>query len=112
MSNSDAKSPAELRAERFAALRGEWDRLHSRASLEQLQDGIEDTAGKVDALPHQIAEYRSRGYRYGGDWEARAETMGESWPERRREARRILRQKARGMGDLAEEIEELCGYCL
>jgi predicted nucleic acid-binding Zn-ribbon protein len=110
MSTSDAKSPAELRAERFDSLRSRWDGLRSRATLAHLHDGIEDTAGKIEGLPHQIAKLRKRGYRYSRAWEAQAETLRESWPERRREARRILREQARDMDDLAKDIEELCDH--
>ena len=72
MATPDTKSPAELRAERFESLRSEWTGLSSRANLAHLHDTIEDTAGKLDALPTQIAELRSRGYRYSRNWEAQA----------------------------------------
>ena len=110
MGNADRKSPEELRAERFDSLRSEWNRLSSRATLAQLHDGLEDTAGKIEALPHQIAELRGRGYRYSRDWEAQAATLSDGWPQRRREAQRLLREQARGLEELAKEIERLCGF--
>jgi hypothetical protein len=109
MSNTDTKSPAELRAERFDDLRTTWDGLRGRTSLAHLHDGLEDTAGKIEGLPHQIAELRSRGYRYGRDWEARTETLKDGWPARRSEARRILREQARSLKGPVQEIDELCG---
>lgn len=108
MTDTETKSPAQLRAERFDRLRSEWDRLRPRADLAQLHDTIEDTAGKIEALPHQIADLRKRGYRYSRDWEARAETLKEGWRKRNTEARRILREQASGMEDLVKDIEQLC----
>jgi hypothetical protein len=108
MGNSDTKSPAELRAERFDDLRSQWNQLSSRTTLGHLHDDIEDTAGKLEALPHQIAELRKRGYRYSRNWEAQAETLSEGWPKRSREARRILQEQAQGMEGLVQEIKELC----
>jgi hypothetical protein len=107
---SESKSPAELRAERLDRLRSDWDDLRSRVSLDHLFDGIEDTASKIESLPHQIADYRKRGYRFHNNWEAEVETLEEGWPQRRRDARRMVRVRARDVKPLAKDIEELLGH--
>ncbi len=109
MSNADQKSPAEKRAERFEELCSEWDRLSSRVTLGHLRDEIEDVTGQIEALPHRIDELAGRGYHYSQDWEARAETLSEGWPERRREALDVLRDEVPRLDDLGQEIERLCG---
>jgi hypothetical protein len=108
MGNTDPKSPEELRAERFDRLRSRWNGLRGRAKLAHLHDGLEDTTAKIEALPHQIAGLRSRGYRYSRTWEAQAATLSDGWPQRRREAQRLLREQASGLEGLAGEIERLC----
>ena len=108
MGNSDQKSPAQQRAERFDSLRSQWNQLSGRITLGHLRDAIEDTTGQVEALPHRIADLASRGYRYSQGWEARAATLREGWPARRREALNIVQTQARSLGALGQEIERLC----
>lgn len=110
MGTSDQKSPAELRAERFESLRAQWSRLSSRVTLGHLHDEIEDTTGKLEALPRQIAELRNRGYRFSRGWEPSATALNEGWPQRRQQASRILRERASALGDLGQEVEELCSH--
>ncbi|MGD8627391.1 MAG: hypothetical protein PVJ34_22855, partial [Anaerolineae bacterium] len=110
MGDSDVKSPAELRAERFDDLRSEWNDLSSRTSLKHLHDEIEDVSGKIEKLATQVSEFRGRGYRYRRAWEEQAQALGEGWPARRRQALRLLREQADDMEDLVQEIEELCDH--
>ena len=105
---SEDKSPAELRAERFDDLRDRWSDLRGRIDLTHLHDEIEDTAGRVEALSDRLADLRRRGYRYRRDWEEEVERLAAGWPERRREALRLLREQAREMDGLGREIESLC----
>ena len=112
MTNSETKSPAELRAERFDDLRSEWASLSGKISLGYLDDEIEDRAGQMDALPLRIADLRKRGYRYNGDWEARVASMSEGWPERRRRATRLQAERARSLKAPAAEIDELCDHSM
>jgi len=112
MTGEETKSPAQLRAERFETLRSRWAGLSGRTTLAYLNDEIEDTAGKVEALPHRIAELRKRGHCYSSSWEARAQTLAGSWPERRRDAIRILREQARSLEGLGKEIQELCDHSM
>lgn len=109
MGNEEHKSPEEERADRFESLRSRWTQYSSRVTLGHLRDKIEDTEGQIEALPGQIEELRRRGYRYSRDWEGRAETVKKGWPKRNREARRLLRERANSMKDLAKVIEDLCG---
>lgn len=109
MTDTQQKSPAELRAERFDRLRSEWDRVRDRVSLAHLNDELEDTGSKITGLPHQVAELRKRGYRYSGDWEARAETLSDGWPGRRREAQRLIREQAQDLEGLTKEVEYFFG---
>lgn len=108
MGNTDQKSPAELRAERFDSLRSQWNQLSGRVTLGHLRDTIEDTAGQIEALPHRIAELASRGYHYSQGWEARAEALGKAWPTRRREALNTLQQQAGTLAPLGQEVQRLC----
>jgi len=108
MAESESKSPAEERADRFKKLRSRWNRLAGKASLGYLNDELEDQAGKIEGLSDTIADYRKRGYIYGRGWETRAKKIRARWPDRRREARRIVRQRARDIEELAEDIDKLC----
>jgi hypothetical protein len=108
MSSSEAKTPVELRAERFDSLRDQWNAMRSRASLAQLHDEIEDTASEIDALPLRIVELRNRGYIYSRSWEEQSATLKKGWPRRRHEAQIILKNQARETKDLATEIDDLC----
>ena len=110
MAESESKSPAEERADRFNSLRSRWNSLSGRASLGHLNDGLEDLAGKIEGLSDTIAEYRKRGYVYGRGWEARAKTIGKRWPDRQREARKVLRKRARDLEALAKDIDALCEH--
>ena len=112
MTNSETKSPAELRADRLSALRSEWTGLSGKITLGYLGDEIEDRAGQIEALPLRVAELRKRGYRYHGDWEARVEAMSEGWPERRRRAIRLQSERARSLQVPAKEIAELCDHSM
>jgi hypothetical protein len=109
MGTADQKSPAELRAERFTALRTQWNQLSGRLTLGSLRDEIEDTTGKIEALPQRIATLGGRGYRYGQDWPARAAALSEGWQKRRREALSLLESQARSLGDQGREVARLCG---
>lgn len=109
MSNTEDKSPAELRVERFNSLRSEWDRVHTRVSLAHLNDAIEDTGSKITGLPQQIADLRGRSYLYSRGWEEQVGTLSGGWPERRRQAQRLIREQAPGLQNLAKEVEYFFG---
>jgi hypothetical protein len=107
MSTSETKSPAEERAERLASLRAQWNNLAGRATLGYLLDEIEDVQGELDALPGQVQEYRHRGYCFSRDWEARAQTLKDTWPVRSRDARRLQRQQVHHLKAQVATIERL-----
>jgi predicted nuclease with TOPRIM domain len=102
------KSPSELRAERFESLRSQWESLSDSVSLSYPRSEIRAMDRNLRALPDKIAEFRRRGYVYQGEWESIAEELLEKWPDREREAERILRNRVRDFDDLAEDIEKLC----
>jgi len=108
MGNADQKSPAQLRAERFASLRSQWNQLSGRLTLGHLRTEIETTAGEVEALPQRITQLVSRGYRYSHDWQTRAAALNEGWPKRRREALNLLQNQARDLGNQGRESARLC----
>lgn len=108
MAESGAKSPAEERADRFNSLRSRWNSLLSKVSLGYLSDELEDQTGTIEGLADTITRYRKRGYIYSRGWEAQAETLGKRWPERQRDAKRLIRSRSRGMKELGEEIDALC----
>lgn len=110
MANSETKSPAEERAERLEGFRSEWKDLSGRVSLAHLYDELEDVQGQIEGLARQIEGYRQRGYVYSGDWEGRAATARQRWPQRSLEARRILQQQARRLEGVAKDVEELCSH--
>ena len=108
MGTADQKSPAEQRAERLATLRTRWNQLSGRITLGHLRDEIEDTTGKIETLPQQIATLTGRGYRYGRDWPERAAALNQGWQKRRREALSLLATQAHSLGNLGREVAALC----
>lgn len=102
---SETKSPAEIRAERMASMRSQWNTLSTRATLGQVQDAIEDVGGRIENMPHRIEAIRKRGYIYGRGWTAQADTLRRSWPARRLEARRILDERKAELRELSKEID-------
>ncbi|MBN1660424.1 MAG: hypothetical protein JXA93_18640 [Anaerolineae bacterium] len=107
MSNVEQKSPAQLREERATSLRQKWSQLSAQITLGHLRDEIEDQAGQIEALPARLAEFASRGYRYGHALEAEVEALGKAWPARRREALATLNTKTRTLAPLGKEVEKL-----
>ena len=112
MTNSETKSPAELRADRFEDLRSKWAELSGKITLGYLGDEIEDRAGQIEALPLQVAELRKRGYHFNGDWEARVESLSKGWPGRRQRALRNLNEQVRNLKPPAKEIQDLCDHSM
>jgi len=108
MADETQKSPAELRAERFERLRSDWSDLSDHATLGDLYDRIESLRNAIEDLPDRISNFRTRGYVYGNEWEAKAEALKEAWPDRARKARRHLRDQANRMEPLIEDIENFC----
>ncbi|MBN2004862.1 MAG: hypothetical protein JXA21_16005 [Anaerolineae bacterium] len=102
---SETKSPAEIRAERMASMRSEWNNLSTRATLGQAQDAIEDVGGRIEGIPHRIEAIRKRGYIYGRGWKAQADALRRNWPARRLEARRILDERKAELRELSKEID-------
>ncbi len=102
------KSPSELRAERFERLRSQWQSMSDKISLSYPRSQIRAMGRNLKELPDKITEFRRRGYVYKGDWESTAEDLLERWPDREREAERILRNRVRDFDDLIEDIEDLC----
>ncbi len=109
MTASPQKSPTELRAERFSSLRSRWNGMSDKVALNHLYKEIEEMNGAIEGLPHQIQELRRRGYVYGRGWDAQVATLKKGWPERQREARRIVQDEARRMEEATRDVEALCG---
>lgn len=107
MADETSKSPAELRKERLASLRSQWNDLSEQTSLGHLYDRIEDFDGKIEAIPQRTEELRRRGYIYTRPWQSQAAFLGETWPDRRNEARRILRTRTRDLKDEVEEVDDM-----
>jgi len=109
MTATPQKSPTELRTERFESLRSRWNTLADKVGLNHLRHEIEEMNGAIESLPHQIQDIRRRGYIYGRGWDAQVKTLEKGWPERQREARRILQDEARRMEEGVKDVETLCG---
>lgn len=107
MSQAPTKTPAELRAERQTSLRTRWNRTSGGATLTTMQGTIERTGSNIEALSRQLQEFRRRGYRYNGGWEASVEALSAAWPDRQREARRLVREHSAALQALAREIDAL-----
>lgn len=108
MADSETKSPAEEREERFDSLRTRWKNLSNRVALGHLYDEIEDMGSEITGLAHCIQDLRQCGYVYSRGWEDRAEALRKSWPERERNARRIVKERVHDLKDMVEDIDELC----
>jgi archaellum component FlaC len=107
MADETSKSPAELRKERLDQLRSQWNDLSDRTSLGHLYDRIEDIDGEIESIPQRVEDLRRRGYVYTRPWESQASTIKDAWPDRRREAQRILRARTRDIKDMVEEVDDL-----
>ncbi|HSJ56842.1 MAG TPA: hypothetical protein VLC95_06660 [Anaerolineae bacterium] len=107
MTNTEQKSPAQLREERAASLRQKWNQLSLKITLGHLRDEIEDRAGEIEALPAQLAGFANRGYRYGHELQAQAGALRKAWPVRRRDALATLNKQARALAPLGQEVQKI-----
>lgn len=97
-------SPSPEPAEKLAALRTRWETIHQRSLLPNSLALLERLDKGVAGLATDIAAVRSRGYRYGRGWEARADTLRKQWPAQRLAARRLFDEQSKTLQKKAQDV--------
>lgn len=117
-SSSRAKSSAAARpttstgatdsaTDRLASVRADWQRLTGTLALTALFDAVDNVSQSLDTLDNELADVRSRGYRFGRDWESRIDGLRREWPQQRRQAVRLLENEQRALRRAADDVEQL-----
>jgi hypothetical protein len=71
-------------ASRLASLRSSWERVAGTVALSLSgHEAIESMTTRIDSMGHDLAAVRSRGYRYGRDWETQMDTIRRRWTQQR-----------------------------
>jgi len=102
-------SPADIHAQKLASARTRWERLAGLVALGALFDQLSSVTAEVDGLNNEIAELRTRGYRFGRTMEERATTLKSRWPQQKASANRLLQDQRNVLQNAANETQRLLG---
>jgi hypothetical protein len=92
---------------RLASLRTSWDRVAGTVALAAIHEAIDKVSSRVDSVGRDLETVRSRGYRYGRDWETQLTTVRRRWPQQRGQALQLLEKERRVLESSARDIESM-----
>lgn len=94
-------------ASRMNLLQSNWQRVAGTVALASLVNAIENVTVRIDDVGRNLATIRSRGYRYGRDWETQLETLRQRWPQQRSQAQQLLDRERRVLESSARDVDML-----
>jgi hypothetical protein len=90
---------------RLASVRTNWERVAGAVALASLHESIEKVTNRVDTVGRDLEALRSRGYRYGRDWETQLTTVRRRWPQQRGQALQLLEKERRVLESSSRDVE-------
>jgi hypothetical protein len=93
--------------ERVAGLRGRYNTLRDKISMDDVTRKLGDVATEIAGLPGEIKGLRERGYAFAGYLERKADVLATQWDEVRQQVQQVISQEIDRVQRQFDELSDM-----
>lgn len=106
----DAAPAAEVSNDpRVTALQDELASFHERTRMTDITREVSEVAGRIQNLPGEVEQIRSRGYAFRSYLENKAEVLNQRWTEMGQQVQQAINDEVAALGADIDSVEQSIG---